>query len=126
MTQMNHFNVRKVFFFSDMFFISEIFQGGNSARIVNCVLALKSYSEWKQGGGNGLWKFGGNLKSATSGKYFVRKTSEPFMNSFTKTASMSEKTLDGLPSEPYSNGVLGVDLNEMVSMLCGFVFLFAS
>lgn len=93
---------------------SDLAQGGNSARIVNCVLALKSYSEWKQGGGNGLWKFGGNLKSATSGKYFVRKTSEPFMNSFTRTASMSEKTLDdGLPSEPYSNGDLGLDLNEM-------------
>ncbi|KAK7409738.1 hypothetical protein VNO78_00007 [Psophocarpus tetragonolobus] len=32
---------------------SDLEQGGKSARIVNSVLALKSYSEWKQTGGNG-------------------------------------------------------------------------
>ncbi|KAH9730627.1 kinesin-like protein KIN-14I [Citrus sinensis] len=32
---------------------SDLEQGGKSARVVNCVLALKSYGEWKQTGGNG-------------------------------------------------------------------------
>ncbi|OMO82036.1 hypothetical protein COLO4_23295 [Corchorus olitorius] len=52
---------------------SDLEQGGKSARVVNCVLALKSYSEWKLAGGNGVWKFGGNVKPATTtlGKAFA-------------------------------------------------------
>ncbi|KAK8499466.1 hypothetical protein V6N12_011551 [Hibiscus sabdariffa] len=45
---------------------SDLGQGGKSARVVNCVLALKSYNEWKLSGGNGVWKFGGNLKPANT------------------------------------------------------------
>ena len=77
---------------------------------MNCVLALKSYSEWKQGGGIGLWKFGGNLKPTSSGKHFMRKNSEPFMNFFTKNLS-SEKSLDSVEHD------LGNNLGEMVSQI---------
>lgn len=77
---------------------------------MNCVLALKAYSEGKQGG----WKFGGNLKPSSSGKQFVRKNSEPFMNSFLKS---SLKSLDSLSSEQFLYGDLGRDLSEMVSEL---------
>ncbi|XP_039146215.1 kinesin-like protein KIN-14F [Dioscorea cayenensis subsp. rotundata] len=70
---------------------SDLEQGGKSSRVVNCVLAIKSYSEWKQMGGNGSWKYGGNLKPVSSGKYFVRKNSEPFMNSLSRTNSMNDK-----------------------------------
>lgn len=69
-----------------------LFQGGKSARIVNCVLALKSYSDWKHTGGNGSWKFGGNVKPNISTKSFVRKNSEPF--SLSRTHSMNEKIGD--------------------------------
>ena len=89
-------------------------QGGKSARLVNCVLALKSYSEWKEGGGSGPWKFGGNMKAAGSGKPFQRKNPEPFMNSFLKTLSGGQQT---------SNGDIGHDLNE-VSELCCFLILY--
>ncbi|PKI76159.1 hypothetical protein CRG98_003520 [Punica granatum] len=82
---------------------SDLEQGGKSARIVNCALALKAYSDWKQAGGIGSWKFGGNLKPITSGKHFVRKNSEPFMNSFSRTSSASEQ---------YFLGDLGHDLSE--------------
>lgn len=84
------------------------FQGGKSAsaRIVNCVLALKSYSDWKQGGGSGSWKFVGNLKPPICGKPFLRKNSEPFMNSFPKTSSWGERSQDSFSSE---------DPNEAVS-----------
>ncbi|KAG8063705.1 hypothetical protein GUJ93_ZPchr0003g18117 [Zizania palustris] len=61
-------------------------QGGKSARVVNCVLALKSYGDWKQCGGTGPWKYGGNLKPSTSCKSFVRKNSEPFR----RCSSMNE------------------------------------
>jgi kinesin family member C2/C3 len=62
-------------------FFSFWVQGGKSARVVNCVLALKSYGDWKQCGGTGPWKYGGNLKPSASGKSFLRKNSEPFQRS---------------------------------------------
>ncbi|KAK8998224.1 hypothetical protein V6N11_083617 [Hibiscus sabdariffa] len=86
---------------------SDLEQGGKSARVVNCVLALKSYNNWKLSGGNGVWKFGGNTKPATTtlAKPFVRKTSEPFMNSFQRTSSTYEKLSNGHANE--------IDTNKM-------------
>ncbi|KAJ6354181.1 hypothetical protein OIU76_003096 [Salix suchowensis] len=68
---------------------SDLEQGGKSARVVSCILALKSYSEWKQSGGVGTWKYGGNLKpsSCGGGKPFMRKNSEPFTSSFSRMSS---------------------------------------
>lgn len=70
---------------------------------MNCVLALKSYNEWKQTGQKGVWKFGGNVKPATaiSGKQFSMKNPQPFMNSLSRTLSMNEKSTD---SEIYDLG----------------------
>ncbi|CAI0459753.1 unnamed protein product [Linum tenue] len=67
---------------------SDLEQGGKSARVVNCVLALKSYYEWKQNGGTGQWKYGGNPKPGASpfGK-FTRKTAEPFGNRGSSSSS---------------------------------------
>ncbi|GLT94847.1 hypothetical protein SLE2022_125650 [Rubroshorea leprosula] len=82
------------------FDVSDLEQGGKSSRIVNCVLALKSYSEWKQGGGNGSWKYAANAKPPSSGpgsvgKQFVRKNSS--MNSIVR--SLLEKSVESLASE---------------------------
>ncbi|GAB4830022.1 hypothetical protein Ancab_019666 [Ancistrocladus abbreviatus] len=82
---------------------SDLEQGGISARIVNSVLALKSYHEWKQAGGNGVWKFSGNVKPTTSVKQFVRKNSEPFTNCLSRNGSMNEKTLTSLSHDASSN-----------------------
>ncbi|KAK4418097.1 Kinesin-like protein KIN-14I [Sesamum alatum] len=82
---------------------SDLEQGGKSSRVVNCVLALKSYNEWKQTGGNGVWKFGGNVKTTTSGKQFVRKNSEPFTNSLSRTMSSNEKSLNGVCTDKDAN-----------------------
>ncbi|KAI3445386.1 hypothetical protein Pfo_002051 [Paulownia fortunei] len=92
---------------------SDLEQGGKSSRIVNCVLALKSYNDWKQGGGKGVWKFGGNSKPPSTGKQFVRKNSDLFMNSLSRNSSTGEKSLDSLSTEQNSFGDLGQDLNEM-------------
>ncbi|GAB2262683.1 hypothetical protein Droror1_Dr00003680 [Drosera rotundifolia] len=70
---------------------SDLEQGGVSARIVNSILALKSYHEWRQSGGNGVWKFGGNVKPTMAMKQFVRKNSEPFSNSYSRNVTFSEK-----------------------------------
>ncbi|KAK6937339.1 Calponin homology domain [Dillenia turbinata] len=88
---------------------SDLEQGGKSARVVNCVLALKSYSEWKQTGGNGVWKFGGTVKSVTSGKSFshMRKNSEPFTNSLARNLSANEKSLNAPSSDLDSSKMPG-------------------
>ncbi|KAJ4850345.1 Kinesin-like protein KIN-14I, partial [Turnera subulata] len=84
---------------------SDLEQGGKSARIVNSVLALKSYGEWKQAGGNGVWKFGGNVKpsAVVSAKTFVRKNSEPFTNSLSRNLSLNEKSLSTIATELETN-----------------------
>uniref|UniRef100_A0A5B7AR15 Putative kinesin-4 isoform X1 n=1 Tax=Davidia involucrata TaxID=16924 RepID=A0A5B7AR15_DAVIN len=93
---------------------SDLEQGGKSARVVNCVLALKSYGDWKQTGGNGVWKFGGNLKPTTSGKNFARKNSEPFTNSLSRNLSMSEKSLNALSPHLDSNNKSSSSLSMLI------------
>ncbi|KAK6120168.1 hypothetical protein DH2020_046074 [Rehmannia glutinosa] len=94
---------------------SDLEQGGKSSRVVNCVLALKSYHEWKQTGGNGVWKFGGNVKtSSTSGKQFVRKNSEPFTSSLSRSTSANEKTLNGVCADKDFNRTPSSSLSMLV------------
>ncbi|KAL7112587.1 hypothetical protein ACP275_04G011500 [Erythranthe tilingii] len=93
---------------------SDLEQGGKSSRVVNCVLAIKSYYEWKQTGGNGVWKFGGNVKATTSGKQFVRKNSEPFTNSLSRSVSANEKSLNGLCSDRDFNKTPNSSLSMLV------------
>lgn len=96
------------------FFLPFWAQGGKSARVVNCVLALKSYGDWKQCGGTGPWKYGGNLKPSASGKSFVRKNSEPFR----RCQSMNEGEV------PYEeagfSGDYHLDSGDMVSSALQF------
>ncbi|KAJ4955678.1 hypothetical protein NE237_012461 [Protea cynaroides] len=94
---------------------SDLEQGGESSRIVNCVIALKSYRDSKQSAGNRLCKVGGNLKSTSSGKVVVRKNSELFTNALSRNLSMSEKSVDGLSPEPSLNSDLAHDLTEMTT-----------
>ncbi|GAB2281699.1 Kinesin-like protein KIN-14I [Dionaea muscipula] len=76
---------------------SDLEQGGISARVVNSILALKSYHEWRQTGGNGVWKFSGNVKPAMPMKQYVRKNMEPFTNSFSRHVSANE-SMSNTPS----------------------------
>ncbi|XP_028781901.1 kinesin-like protein KIN-14I [Neltuma alba] len=86
---------------------SDLEQGGKSARIVNCVLGLKSYGEWKQTGANGAWKFGGTVKATASGKSFVRKNSEPFTSSLSRNSSINEKSVTASPTDVDSSKMSG-------------------
>ncbi|KAL9261632.1 Kinesin-like protein [Drosera capensis] len=71
---------------------SDLEQGGISVRIVNSILALKSYHEWRQSTGNGVWKFGSNVKPTVWMKQFVRKNSEPFSNSYSRKVTFKKKS----------------------------------
>ncbi|XP_016555595.1 kinesin-like protein KIN-14I isoform X1 [Capsicum annuum] len=93
---------------------SDLEQGGKSSRVVNCVLGLKAYGEWKQTGGPGVWKFGGNVKSTTSAKQFVRKNSEPFSSSLSRSMSMNEKSANGVCTDAESNKMSSSSLSNLV------------
>ncbi|KAI3693794.1 hypothetical protein L1987_76746 [Smallanthus sonchifolius] len=99
---------------------SDLEQGGKSSRIVNCILALKSYNDWKQTGGNGAWKFGGNLKPVTSGKNFIRKNSDPFKNSLLRNISMNEASMNAQLLEPENIEMVGLHVHDLTSAASGY------
>ncbi|KAK9016902.1 hypothetical protein V6N11_079394 [Hibiscus sabdariffa] len=82
---------------------SDLEQGGNLEGIVQCVLALKSYSEWKKRGEIGTWKNTESPKPPISSrpvKPFTRRNSEPFLNfPLSRTVSMGDKSADSLNSD---------------------------
>ncbi|VFQ68651.1 unnamed protein product [Cuscuta campestris] len=82
---------------------SDMEQGGACSRIVNCVLGLKSFAEWKQTGATPVWKFGGNAKPTASARQIMRKKSEPFMNSLSRAVSMNDRSLTASEAETESN-----------------------
>ncbi|KAK3008700.1 hypothetical protein RJ639_015249 [Escallonia herrerae] len=41
---------------------SDLEKGGSSSKVVDCILCLKGYHEWKQAGGIGVWKYGGTVR----------------------------------------------------------------
>ncbi|KAL9233435.1 hypothetical protein vseg_008438 [Gypsophila vaccaria] len=90
---------------------SDLEQGGKTARIVISVLALKSFHDWKLAGGSGPFKFGGSTKTPSIGKGFIRKSSEPFMNSISRASSVSEMSLDTSVNEQF--GDHGLDFSNM-------------
>ncbi|VVA90582.1 unnamed protein product [Arabis nemorensis] len=71
-----------------MFEVSDFEKGGKSSRIVECVLALKSYREWKQSGGSGSWRYIVNSKPTTFGmaKQYKRKDSEETVDAVTSSS----------------------------------------
>ncbi|KOM39258.1 hypothetical protein LR48_Vigan03g264000 [Vigna angularis] len=70
------------------FEVSDLEQGGNSERVVDCVLELKSYAERKVGGSaSGKYSGVANAKPPISAKRITRKNSEPFMKSMSPLPS---------------------------------------
>ncbi|KAH6819054.1 kinesin 4 [Perilla frutescens var. frutescens] len=96
-----------------VFEASDLEQGGKSSRIVNCVLALKSYYEWKEGGGKGVWKFSGTSRPQSTARQFVRKNSDLFVNSLSRSSSSLDKSFESSLIDQNSCGDLGQDLCEM-------------
>ncbi|CAN6347953.1 unnamed protein product [Urochloa humidicola] len=62
------------------FEVSDLEKGGKSVRVVDCILALKSFNESKKTGRQVSCKYGGILKSGTPGNFFILKNSDAFMN----------------------------------------------
>ncbi|XVF03584.1 hypothetical protein REPUB_Repub05bG0006000 [Reevesia pubescens] len=45
---------------------SDLEKGGSINKVVDCILCLKGYHEWKKAGGVGVWRYGGTVKIASS------------------------------------------------------------
>ncbi|KAJ4772316.1 P-loop containing nucleoside triphosphate hydrolases superfamily protein [Rhynchospora pubera] len=73
---------------------SDLEKGGKAARVVNCVLALKSHSERTAKSLSTNANAASASSSSSSTKYFVRKNSEPFMNSLFRSQSSDGISLD--------------------------------
>ncbi|KXG23658.1 kinesin-like protein KIN-14Q [Sorghum bicolor] len=80
------------------FEVSDLEKGGKSVRIVDCILALKSFSESKKTGRQAACKYGGIPKPLASGKYFILKNSDAFMNKNARMHS-EEATQNAFPGE---------------------------
>nr|AAK92458.3 kinesin-like protein heavy chain [Arabidopsis thaliana] len=52
---------------------SDLEKGGSSNKVVDCILCLKGFYEWKQAGGVGVWRYGGTVRIVS----FNRKGSSP-------------------------------------------------
>ncbi|KAJ4817177.1 P-loop containing nucleoside triphosphate hydrolases superfamily protein [Rhynchospora pubera] len=91
---------------------SDLEQGGKGARVVNCVLAMKSYSEWKKMGATGSWKYGGIIKPLNLGKSFLKRNSEQCTNSLSRSLSMNECEI---LSDDHSLCGNSSDSNELVT-----------
>ncbi|XP_039014872.1 kinesin-like protein KIN-14F [Hibiscus syriacus] len=48
------------------FEVSDMEKGGSINKVVDCILCLKGYHEWKKAGGVGDWKYGGTVKIKSS------------------------------------------------------------
>ncbi|URE04335.1 CH [Musa troglodytarum] len=93
---------------------SDLERGGKGSRVVNCVLALKSYGEHKEGGRNGSCKYGGVLKPSSCGKHFARRNFEPFMNSLARSQS-TDKIQDSVSVEENLSIDFSPESTEMTS-----------
>ncbi|XP_020699242.1 kinesin-like protein KIN-14F [Dendrobium catenatum] len=49
---------------------SDIEKGGSSFKVVDCILCLKAYHEWKLAGEIGIWRYGGIVKISSSHRGF--------------------------------------------------------
>ncbi|XP_020573505.1 kinesin-like protein KIN-14P isoform X2 [Phalaenopsis equestris] len=94
---------------------SDLERGGKSFSVVDSVLALKSQVEGSQVGKSGSSKFGGMTRPGSSSNHFMRKSSDPFMNSISRAQTLPEKSSDDLSSEDNFSGDMSVKSMEMKS-----------
>uniref|UniRef100_A0A0E0MNB4 Kinesin motor domain-containing protein n=1 Tax=Oryza punctata TaxID=4537 RepID=A0A0E0MNB4_ORYPU len=66
------------------FEVSDLEKGGKGVRVVDCVLALKSFCESNKTGRQALCKYGGLSKPLRSRNYFILKNTDAFMNKIMK------------------------------------------
>ncbi|XP_051118839.1 kinesin-like protein KIN-14I isoform X2 [Andrographis paniculata] len=100
-----------------IFEASDLERGGKSSRMVNCVLSLKSFNEKRQAGVTEGWKSCGNVKTTTTGKQSVRKVSEPFACTFSRSVPVIEKSLNGVTPDKDFDKMPSSSLSTLVQTI---------
>ncbi|KAI9187169.1 hypothetical protein LWI28_025140 [Acer negundo] len=85
---------------------SDMEKGGSSNKVVDCILCLKGYYEWKQAGGIGVWRYGGTVKI----------TSFPTRSSSLVGSESADDSFDGSESSQYEQLLEFLHLSNEISI----------
>lgn len=86
-----------------------MFQGGDTSSVVETVLAMKSYCEWKERGAYGTWKYGEILDAD---KQAPRKSSEvPILRTLSRMSS-------GVSIDSFTSENIGLNPLNPADMVC--------
>ncbi|KAL3508328.1 hypothetical protein ACH5RR_027729 [Cinchona calisaya] len=86
---------------------SDLEKGGSSGKVVDCILCLKGYYEWKQAGGIGVWRYGGTVKIVS----FPKGSPSSFVGS-----ESADESLDDSESSQYEQLLDYLPLSSEVSL----------
>ena len=78
-------------------------QGGSSGKVVDCILCLKGYYEWKQSGGVGVWRYGGTVRITS----FPKRSPSSIVGS-----ESADESLDESESSQYEQLLEFLQLSE--------------
>ncbi|WCJ32564.1 Kinesin-like protein KIN-14F [Euphorbia peplus] len=87
---------------------SDLEKGGSSSKVVDCILCLKGYYEWKEAGGIGVWRYGGLVKIVSLPK------ESP--TSFLGSESTTDESIDDSESSQYEQLLEFLHLSNDVSI----------
>ncbi|XP_051126071.1 kinesin-like protein KIN-14F [Andrographis paniculata] len=71
---------------------SDLEKGGSSGKVVECILCLKGYYEWKQSGGIGVWRYGGTVRITS----FMKESPSSALS-----LESADESIDGSDSSQY-------------------------
>ncbi|XVF77000.1 hypothetical protein PTKIN_Ptkin14bG0004900 [Pterospermum kingtungense] len=86
---------------------SDVEKGGSMNKVVDCILCLKGYYEWKQAGGIGVWRYGGTVKIIA-----FPKSSPPSLVG----SESADDSLDGSESSQYEQLLEFLHLSNEVAI----------
>ncbi|KAL2945003.1 Kinesin-like protein KIN-14F [Bienertia sinuspersici] len=100
---------------------SDLEKGGSSSKVVDCILCLKGYYEWKQAGGIGVWRYGGTVR-ITSFSKDCSSSSVGSESAYDSSSSFDEyETLQYEQLSEFLSGKVSKEESEAAKALC---FLF--
>ncbi|XP_027335879.1 kinesin-like protein KIN-14F [Abrus precatorius] len=82
---------------------SDLEKGGSSNKVVDCILCLKGYYEWKLSGGAGVWRYGGTVRITS----FPKKSPSSIVGS-----ESADESLDESESSQYEQLLEFLQLSE--------------
>ncbi|KAL1188072.1 Kinesin-like protein KIN-14F [Cardamine amara subsp. amara] len=91
---------------------SDLEKGGSSNKVVDCILCLKGFYEWKQAGGVGIWRYGGTVRIVS----FNPKGSSPLQFGIGSESTTDESvSLDESESSQYDQLLDFLHLSKEIS-----------